>query len=95
LYVVGCRWGVVEGGIIEGFADMGFAEEAFGVVHGLGGDFKLSDAGVPFVELDVEDTDLADVAGFEAVKLGAEGGEGGFAVGKGGAEGGEFGAAVV
>jgi hypothetical protein len=94
LYVVGCRWGVVEGGSFKGFADLGFAEEAFGVVDGLGGNFELGDAGVPVVELDVEDADLADVAGLEAVELGAEGGEGGLAVSEGAAEGGEFGASV-
>jgi hypothetical protein len=82
------------GDVLEGFAKVGFAEEALGVVDGFGGDFELGDAGLPFVELDVEDADLADVAGLKAVELGAEGGEGGLAVGEGAAEGGEFGAAV-
>ena len=38
---------------------------------------EFGDAVVPLVELDVEDADLADVAGLEAVELGAEAGEGG------------------
>ena len=41
---------------------------------------ELGDAVFPLVELDVEDADLADVAAFEAVELGAEVVEGGFAV---------------
>ena len=48
----------------------------------------------PFVELDVEDADLADVAAFEAVELGAKVVEFGFAGGEGGAESGELGAAA-
>ena len=53
---------------------------------------ELGDAVFPVVELDVEDADLADVAAFEAVELGAEVVEGGFAGGEGFAEGGELGA---
>jgi hypothetical protein len=78
---------------VLGFALLGFTEEAFGIFHGLGGDLEVGDAGVPFVELDVEDADLADVAAFKAVELVAKACEGGFAGGELGAEGGEPGAA--
>ena len=55
---------------------------------------EFGDAVFPVVELDVEDADLADVAAFEAVELGAEVIECGLADGQRGAKNCELGAAA-
>ena len=55
---------------------------------------EFGDAVFPFVELDVQDADLANVAALEAVELGAEVVEVGFASGQRGAKAGEFSAAA-
>jgi hypothetical protein len=72
----------------DGRVEVGFGE--FGLEWGRV--VELGDAVFPLVELKVEDADLADVAAFEAVHLGAEMVEFGFADGQRGAEGCEFGA---
>ena len=55
---------------------------------------KFGDAVFPVIELNVEDTNLADVAAFEAVELGAEVVQVGLAGGESGAKAGELGAAA-
>jgi hypothetical protein len=85
-----------EGFEVEGRrgGDSGGFGEWSGGGGGGGGAVELGDAVVPLVELDIEDADLANVAGLEAVELSAEAGKGGFVRGEGGAEGVELGAAV-
>jgi hypothetical protein len=69
---------------------VGFGFEDLGLR--LGWVVEFGDAVFPFVELDVEDADLADVTAFEAVQLGAQVVEVSFAAGERAAEDGELGA---
>jgi hypothetical protein len=78
-----------------GLMGFGFGIRFGGDGFGLGWVVEFGDAVFPLVELEVEDADLADVAAFEAVELGAEVIEFGFADGQRGAKNGEFGAAAV
>jgi hypothetical protein len=55
---------------------------------------EFGEAVLPFVELDVEDANLADVAAFEGVESIAQGGEAGLANGERGAQRSEFAAAA-